>query len=327
VEKALKEAQDRRSEFVVLHIDTPGGRVDVTDRVIALLERANWTTVVAWVDGPEKRALSAGAYLCLTAHKIAMAPGATIGAATPYLRIGPFAAIDEKFTSAFRARFRSLAQARGHPVALVDAMVDNQRTAVHVTVDGKSQIVTAEEARRMEQENKDAFKRGRTISERGELVTLTSTEAREYGLSLGDAATLDELARLLGLEKYDVKEASWLPDWVKTETAKRAETIEKLRGAYTYADKLARDNDPRGGSYIVEFSGAFTDGGRVWRERTDRCLAYLQQCAAALKELERLSKDERYDFPLEQEILNDMKVKMMARVTTLQNERNSRHLP
>jgi membrane-bound ClpP family serine protease len=111
LEKALSEAKLKKPDVIVFHMNTPGGRVDLTDKMIKLIDSVDWATTAVWVDGPDKKALSAGAYLCLATSKIYMAPGTTIGAATPY-SIGFFGApeVNEKMVSAFRAKFRSLAQ-------------------------------------------------------------------------------------------------------------------------------------------------------------------------------------------------------------------------
>ena len=177
LQKGAADAKKRGASVVIFRLNTPGGRIDLGEKIVDLVQQVDdWATTVAWVKGDENRALSCGAFIALATQKIFMAPGTTLGAATPF-RTGLWGAeIDEKLTSAFRARFRSLAQQRGHPVAIADAMVDNSVSVVQVFLDGKQVLVTSEEAAQMAKEYKDGdrFKRGKTVSERGKLITFTA---------------------------------------------------------------------------------------------------------------------------------------------------------
>ncbi len=331
IEKALGEARTRKCTFVVLRMDTPGGRIDVADRIIRLIEGVDWAQTVAWVEGPEKHALSAGAYICLATHRICMAPGTTIGAATPYRRSSTGDVdVDEKITSAFRARFRSLAQQRGHPAAIADAMVDRSTSVVQVWLDDKQLLVSEEEARGLEAKHKadTAFRRGKTIATPGKLVTLTSQEAQEYAVARGIAATKEELLDLLGCGGCPVQEARWLPDWVKQTAEKRDQTVEKWLSLFRQQFEQADTSDPHAHRYYVtDAQDTFEDGGRSWRENTDVCLAHLKTCAQALKELEKLAKDDHYDFPVTEEALSTMKREMQEMYARLQRERNVKRCP
>lgn len=331
LEKGLDEAKRRRAGVVIFRIDTPGGRIDLGDRIIRLIGAVDWATTVAWVEGDEKRALSAGAYICLATHKIYMAPGTTIGAATPYrvTWIGS-AEVEEKMTSAFRARFRSLAQERGHPSAIADAMVDASSSVVQVWLDGEQQLVTEEEAKRLEKEHKDSdrFKRGKTISKSGKLVTLTSNEALEYSVCSGIADSVEEVLKQMGHTNHRVFEAAWLGEWIQKEARRAKDLVEKQKAAFNYHMSLAVESDPRNQHYVFRpGSFRFADGGRKWQAYTDRALAYLKKCAAALQELEKYSKDERYDFPIPEELFNAMKADMESYYTRLQTQRNAREMP
>ena len=202
-DKAVGEAKKAKATTVVLHMNTPGGRIDVTDKLIKAIERVDGMNVVAWIQGEDKEALSAGAYICLATQKIFMAPGSTIGAATPYRStfFGP-SSVQEKFMSAFRAKFRSLAQTRGYPAAIADAMVDARTSVVQVFVDGESQLVTADEAARLQEEHKNdkKFKRGKTVNLPGKLITLTTDEAVEFKICSAVVPTEADLAKALGTE-------------------------------------------------------------------------------------------------------------------------------
>ena len=293
IERGLSEAKSKGAAVVVFHMDTPGGRVDLGDKLIQMIGDVDWAKTVAWIEGGDKRALSCGAYVCLATHGIYMAPGTTIGAATPFRQNATTgsAQVDEKMTSAFRARFRSLAQERGHPSAIADAMVDDEVSVIQVFVDGQQQIVTEEVAKQLEQEHeKDGkFKRGKTISKEGKIVTLTSKEALEYGVCKAIAETEDDLMKALGLEDCAVTNLSWLSGWVEKKSQQAQERFEKLRTAYNTLIQQARMTPEAA-------------------KRRD----LLKGCAKALVEIEKMANDPGNDVHIPQEYINNLKAQLQA---------------
>src|ERR671915_2596451 len=81
VQRVLDEAAAAGAAAVVLEINTFGGRVDAAVQIRDALLSAKVPTV-AYVN---RRAISAGALISLAAQHLVMAPGATIGAATPVM--------------------------------------------------------------------------------------------------------------------------------------------------------------------------------------------------------------------------------------------------
>jgi membrane-bound serine protease (ClpP class) len=185
VRRGLREADEKKAAAIVLDMSTNGGRVDVTEEIIRLLENSPIKTYMFVND----KAYSAGAFIAAATDKIFMVPGSVIGAATPVMLV-PGSGVqelpksyEEKLTSAMRARIRATAQQKGHDPDVFEAMVDADR----------------------------GLKIGdKEITAKGKLLTLTSDEAaRAYGhppkplLSAGTVKSLDEL-----LEKVDLKGAS-----------------------------------------------------------------------------------------------------------------------
>jgi membrane-bound serine protease (ClpP class) len=181
VRRGLREAEEKQATAIVLDMRTNGGRVDVTEEIIRLLERAPMKTYTFVND----KAYSAGAYIAAATDKIFMAPGSVIGAATPVV-LGEGGvqqlpkSYEEKLTSAMLGLIRTTAQQKGHNSAVFEAMVDADRG---LTIDGKE------------------------ITPKGKLLTLTNEEAaRKYGmpakplLSSGTVPSVDDLLEKVGLK-------------------------------------------------------------------------------------------------------------------------------
>jgi membrane-bound serine protease (ClpP class) len=181
IRRGLREAEEKKAAAVVLDMNTNGGRVDVTEEIIRLLEHAPMKTYTFVND----KAYSAGAFIAAGTDKIFMAPGSVIGAATPVMLIPGSGvqelpkAYQEKLSSALRARIRATAQEKGHNPEVFEAMVDADRG---FTIDDTE------------------------ITAKGKLLTLTGEEAaREYGdppkplLSAGTVRNLEALLEKVGL--------------------------------------------------------------------------------------------------------------------------------
>ncbi len=161
VARGLREAEEARAAAVVLDLDTPGGRVDAAWEIIDAVRDAG-VPVYAYVN---RRALSAGAMIGLSARALYMRPGSVLGAATPVTGEGQKAS--EKMVSAMRSEFRALAEARGFDPRIAEAMVDEE-----VAVPG--------------------------VIEAGRLLTLTTEEAVELGVATGVVEGWPELVTAVG---------------------------------------------------------------------------------------------------------------------------------
>lgn len=186
VRRGVKEAMEAKADLLVLDMETNGGRVDSTERIISILAQFKGETVT-YVN---RNAYSAGAFIAVATQRIFMAPESVIGAAAPImLSPGGTGAeampdtMEVKMTSAVSAKIRAQAQKNGHNAEVIEAMIDKQKELV---IDGK------------------------VINAKGGILTLTNVEAeREYGtpakplLSAGTVASLDALVTKLGRENAE----------------------------------------------------------------------------------------------------------------------------
>jgi membrane-bound serine protease (ClpP class) len=78
----IRQAQSDNAVAVILRLDTPGGSVEVTKSIIQQI-LASPVPIIVYVAPAGARAGSAGTFLTLAAHLAVMAPGTSIGAASP----------------------------------------------------------------------------------------------------------------------------------------------------------------------------------------------------------------------------------------------------
>jgi len=201
VRRGVKQAIEEKADLLVLDMKTNGGRLDTTEDIFSILEEFKGDTVTYVND----RAFSAGAFIAVATKKIYMAPQSVIGAAAPVM-MGPSGQVqdvpstmDIKMKSAVRALVRRFAAKNGYNIAVVESMIDKDK---ELKIDGQ------------------------VLNEKGEILTLTDTEAsKPYGeppkplLSAGTVESLDALLAKLGFanaRRIDIKPtgAEKLGTWI-----------------------------------------------------------------------------------------------------------------
>ncbi|MBV9232845.1 MAG: ATP-dependent Clp protease proteolytic subunit, partial [Candidatus Eremiobacteraeota bacterium] len=113
VERSVRDAQADRARAIALDVNSPGGLVDAAFEIRDALFSAH-VPVIAYVGA---RAYSAAALIALSADRIVVGPGSSIGAAEPI-------PATEKMISALRGEFQSTAERNHRNAAVAGAMVD-----------------------------------------------------------------------------------------------------------------------------------------------------------------------------------------------------------
>ena len=188
--RGLKTAIEEGADTVILDMETPGGRLDVTFDMLKAIDKFPGK-VITYIN---TEAISAGALISAGTSEIYFAPTAIIGAAAPVSGAG--VDIDEtmkqKIVSYLKARVRAMSGDQ-----------ENRAKAISAMIDADYELKIGEEI----------------IKPKGELLTLTAAEAmKEYGdpptplLAAGIEPTLDSLMdTLFGKGNYTATslEVTW----------------------------------------------------------------------------------------------------------------------
>ena len=131
LDRGLRLAETRQAEAVVLQLDTPGGSVDLMNRMVQSI-RGSQVPVIVYVAPRGAIAGSAGTILVLAGHAAAMAPETAIGAASPVGSQGEDLGetMQAKEKEILKAEARGLAERRGEAaVAMAEAAIETASAA------------------------------------------------------------------------------------------------------------------------------------------------------------------------------------------------------
>jgi len=185
IQRAYKEAQDHAAAAVIFEIDTYGGYVDTAINIADLILASPLPTY-CYVNS---KALSAGSLIALAGEKLLMSPSATIGAAEPRLLNNT---ADPKVVSMWAGKLSATAQARGRDGQIAAAFAD-----ADLAIEG--------------------------LTEPGQLLTLTASQAQELHMADGICNSRADLIAQFGLpttvvevEKiFQERAGGWLSDpWI-----------------------------------------------------------------------------------------------------------------
>lgn len=82
IDRGISQAEEDGATVCIIELNTPGGLLDSTEKIVQRIMNAN-VPVVVYVTPKSAWAASAGTFITLSAHIAAMMPGTTIGAAHP----------------------------------------------------------------------------------------------------------------------------------------------------------------------------------------------------------------------------------------------------
>ncbi len=168
-QRAFREARELNADIILIHMNTYGGMVDAADSIRTKILNCD-IPVYVFIDN---NAASAGALIAIACDSIYMAPVASIGAATVVDQSGK--PVPDKYQSYMRSWMRSTAEANGRDQDIAQAMVDP-----------------------------DIYIAG--VVDTGKVLTLTTSEAIQFGFCEGKVKNIAELFEVAQIPHYEVIE-------------------------------------------------------------------------------------------------------------------------
>ena len=185
IDRGITDAENHGATAVVIELNTPGGVLTSTQRIVERIMKAE-VPVIVYVTPKAGGAASAGVFITLSAHIAAMAGGTTIGAAHP-VAIGPSGeempeVMEEKVTEYSATWIKGIAEQRGRNAEWAESAV--RRSASLTDKDALEQNVIDIRADSLDSllEQID----GMIVGIDGEEITLETKgyRVRENGMSL-----------------------------------------------------------------------------------------------------------------------------------------------
>ncbi len=130
IDYGIKKAIENNSRCLILRLNTPGGLLESTRKIVSGFLQSP-IPIVVYVWPPGARAASAGVFITMAANIAAMAPGTNIGAAHPVSLQGQMdSTMTEKATNDAAAFIRSISEKRKRNVQWAEQAV---RKSISIT--------------------------------------------------------------------------------------------------------------------------------------------------------------------------------------------------
>ena len=138
ITSAVREAEDRNSEFLLISLSTPGGLGISMQEIIQTILNSE-VPVVCYVEPQGTHAASAGFFILLSADVAAMAPGTNTGAAHPVFPFGMENKIMlEKVKNDALANLRAIVEVRKRNYELAEkGVIDSASYTAQEALEGK----------------------------------------------------------------------------------------------------------------------------------------------------------------------------------------------
>jgi membrane-bound serine protease (ClpP class) len=133
IDRGISQAEKDGATACVIELNTPGGLLDSTEKIVQRIMNAN-VPIVVYVSPKGAWAASAGTFITLSAHIAAMTPGTTIGAAHPVSAGGQEIPEDQmKKIVEFSAKWmKTIAEERGRNMEEAELAVTQSKSFTDV---------------------------------------------------------------------------------------------------------------------------------------------------------------------------------------------------
>ncbi|MHC4425970.1 MAG: NfeD family protein [Planctomycetota bacterium] len=183
IQRRTQFALDADVEYLVYEIQTYGGLLQSADDISKyfILDIGKRAHTVAYIT---TQAISAGAMISVSCQDIIMLENTTIGDCAPIAIGTTLEGVErEKVESFTRAAFARAAEANGYPAALLKAMVTMQTKVYRVKDLQTGKYEFFEDEQLPQDPNEYDLDNKELIVQEDELLTLTASQAFEYGVA------------------------------------------------------------------------------------------------------------------------------------------------
>ncbi len=133
IDRGINQAEENGATACIIELNTPGGLLDSTERIVQSIMNAN-VPIVVYVSPKAAWAASAGTFITLSGHIAAMTPGTTIGAAHPVGAGGEEIPEDQmqKIVEFSAKWMRTIAEERGRNIEQAELAVTQSKSFTDV---------------------------------------------------------------------------------------------------------------------------------------------------------------------------------------------------
>ncbi|MEK7413902.1 MAG: hypothetical protein AAB263_11360 [Planctomycetota bacterium] len=218
-ERALDKALAGKPDFIVIRLDTPGGRLD---SAMEMLQRelkidGQGTKLIAFVKG---EAFSAGALLSFGCSRIYMTKEGYLGDIGVIFQsqdpAEPIKYAPEKMETVVRTLLRQCGSHHGWDQAKLQKMTARNQELWQINLEAKPTFVIEDDLPRFLSEHKDVERKdgkllrgtdvvGFMVAGKDRLLTYSATEAVEAGMATALVKDIDDVYRALGADPAQVR--------------------------------------------------------------------------------------------------------------------------
>jgi len=129
IDRGISQAEENGATACIIELNTPGGLLDSTERIVQKIMNAD-VPIVVYVSPKGAWAASAGTFITLSAHIAAMTPATTIGAAHPVSAGGEAIPEDQmqKIVEFSAKWMRTIAEERGRNIEEAELAVTQSKS-------------------------------------------------------------------------------------------------------------------------------------------------------------------------------------------------------
>jgi len=222
IQRRTQEALNANAQYLIYQISTYGGLVDAADSIskYLILDAGKKAHTVAYIP---TEAISAGSMISVSCKDIIMLENTKIGDCAPMILAGKLEGVErEKQESFIRTIFRTAAETNGYPEAVLEAMVTSDMEVYRVKNRNTGKYAYFDVNSPPQDANSYDFKNKELVVAKGKILTLTASEALDYGVARAvvksRGETLSFLSERDGVE-FDknliVLETNWSEELVR----------------------------------------------------------------------------------------------------------------